>query len=100
LTEQKRAISIQDLINALIKKWYWVSMPLIFFILAGIWFFIVTPRTYEATTLILVQPQEIPKNYVEATVSSGVEEQVRTLSQEVLSRSNGHTHGYPGCLTS
>jgi polysaccharide chain length determinant protein (PEP-CTERM system associated) len=88
LTEQKRAISIQDLTDALIKKWYWVSMPLIFFVLAGIWFFIVTPRTYEATTLILVQPQEIPKNYVEATVSSGVEEQVRTLSQEVLSRSN------------
>jgi polysaccharide chain length determinant protein (PEP-CTERM system associated) len=88
LTEQKRAISFQDLINALIKKWYWVSMPLIFFILAGIWFFIVTPKTYEATTLILVQPQEIPKNYVEATVSTGVEEQVRTLSQEVLSRSN------------
>jgi polysaccharide chain length determinant protein (PEP-CTERM system associated) len=91
LTEQKRAISIQDLIDALIKKWYWVSMPLIFFLLAGIWFFIVTPRTYEATTLILVQPQEIPKNYVEATVSSGVEEQVRTLSQEVLSRSNLET---------
>ena len=88
MTEQKQAIGIQDLIDALIRKWYWVSMPLIFFILAGIWFFIVTPRTYEATTLILVQPQEIPKNYVEATVSSGVEEQVRTLSQEVLSRSN------------
>ncbi|MCK7467256.1 MAG: hypothetical protein MZU91_03280 [Desulfosudis oleivorans] len=71
---------------------------------------------YEATTLILVQPQEIPQSYVQATVSPGVEERVRTLSQEVLSRSNLETiikemklfarrqrarvlHGYPGGLT-
>ena len=91
MTEQKQAMGIQDLLDALIRKWYWVSMPLIFFVLAGIWFYVVTPRTYEATTLILVQPQEIPQNYVQATVSSGVEEQVRTLSQEVLSRSNLET---------
>jgi polysaccharide chain length determinant protein (PEP-CTERM system associated) len=84
-------MSIQDLLDALIRKWYWVSMPLIFFVLAGIWMYVVIPRTYEATTLILVQPQGIPQNYVQATVRSGVEEQVRTLSQEVLSRSNLET---------
>ncbi len=88
MTEQKQSLGIQDLMDALIRKWYWVSMPLIFFALMGIWFYVVIQRTYEATTLILVQPQEIPQNYVQATVSSGVEEQVRTLSQEVLSRSN------------
>ncbi|MCK7488803.1 MAG: hypothetical protein MZU79_00040 [Anaerotruncus sp.] len=54
--------------------------------------YVVIPRAYEATTLILVQPQGIPQNYVQATVSSGVEEQVRTLSQEVLSRSNLGNH--------
>jgi len=89
LTEHsKAAINIQDLADALVKRWYWVSMPLIFFILAGIWFLIVLPKTYEATTLILVQSQEIPTSYVQATVSEGVVEQVRTLSQEVMSRSN------------
>ncbi len=86
--EQKSAISIQDLTDALIKKWYWVSMPLIFFILAGIWFLIVLPKTYEATTLILVHSQGIPRSYVQTTVSEGMAEQVRTLSQEVMSRSN------------
>jgi len=84
-------MGIQDLLDALIRKWYWVSMPLIFFVLAGIWFYVVTPRAYEATTLILVQSQEIPQNYVQSTISSGVEEQVRTLYQEVLSRSNLET---------
>ena len=88
MTEQAKSLSIQDLVDALIRKWYWVSMPLVFFLLAGIWVYVVLPRSYEATTLILVQSQEIPQSYVAATVSQGVSERVRTLSQEVLSRSN------------
>ncbi|MGC9324464.1 MAG: XrtA system polysaccharide chain length determinant [Desulfomonilia bacterium] len=86
--DQGKSINIQDLIESLIKKWYWVTIPLFSFLILGAWIYVVMPRTYEASTLILVQPQEIPSAYVEATVSSGVEERVRTLSQEVLSRSN------------
>ena len=88
MTEMKSTISFQDITDALIKKWYWVTMPLIFFIMVGIWFYVTLPRKYEATTLILVQSQEIPQNYVQSIVGEGVEERVRTLSQEVLSRSN------------
>ena len=88
MTEQIRTISIQDIQDALIKKWYWVTMPLILFLLAGAWFYMVLPRSYVATTLILVQSQEIPQSYVQPTVSEGVAERVRTISQEVLSRSN------------
>jgi len=88
LTELIHTISIQDIQDALIKKWYWVTMPLIFFLLAGAWFYMVLPRTYKATTLILVQSQEIPQNYVQSTIRVGMEERVSTIAQEVLSRSN------------
>ena len=88
MTDQAKHIEIQDIFDALVKKWYWVTIPLVFFLLVGAWLYVVLPRTYEASTLILVQPQEIPSAYVEATVSSGIEERVRTLSQEVMSRSN------------
>jgi len=88
LTEEKHTINLQDLTDALLRQWYWVSIPLVFFIMAGLWFYVVLPRTYSATTLILVQSQEIPQSYVTSTVSQSVEERVRTLSQEVLSRSN------------
>lgn len=88
MIEKKSTINIKDITDALIKKWYWVTLPLTFFVLLGVWFYVVLPKSYEATTLIVVQPQEIPQNYVQATVSESVEDQVRTLSQEVLSRSN------------
>jgi polysaccharide chain length determinant protein (PEP-CTERM system associated) len=88
LTDQKSSINVKDIKDAILKKWYWVSMPLMFFILIGIWFYMVLPKSYESTTLIVVQPQEIPQAYVQSTVSEGVDEQVRTLAQAVLARSN------------
>ncbi|MBN2298700.1 MAG: hypothetical protein JXM72_08900, partial [Deltaproteobacteria bacterium] len=88
MTEQAKNIEIQSIIDTLVKKWYLVTIPLGIFLIIGAWLYVVLPRTFEASTLIFVQPQEIPSAYVESTVGSGIEEQVRTLSQEVLSRSN------------
>jgi polysaccharide chain length determinant protein (PEP-CTERM system associated) len=88
LNEQAKQINVQDILDALLKKWHWITIPLLIFLFVGAWLYVVLPRQYEATTLILVQPQEIPSAYVAATVSSGIEERLRTLSQEVMSRSN------------
>lgn len=88
MNEQEKTLDIQDILDAFVKKWYWITIPLLFFIFTGLWFYVILPRTYEGTTLILVRPQEIPTSYVQSSVSTGVEEQVMTLSQEVLSRSN------------
>jgi len=88
LNGQEKKVDFQDIVDALIKKWYWVTIPLFLFIFIGLWFYVILPRTYEAETLIFVQPQEIPSAYVQSTVNQAIEERVMTLSQEVLSRSN------------
>lgn len=85
---QEKKVDFQDIIDALIQKWYWVTIPFLFFLFLGLWFYVILPRTYEAKTLIFVQPQEIPSAYVQSTVNQAIEERVMTLSQEVLSRSN------------
>lgn len=87
MNEQNK-ITLEDVIDIVQKKWCWISIPFLFFFFLGLWAYVVLPREYEASTLILVQPQEIPAAYVVATVSTGLEERVRTLSQEVMSRSN------------
>ena len=46
------------------------------------------PKQYEAQTLILVQEQRVPQNFVKPIVTSEVEERLRTISQQVLSRTN------------
>jgi len=44
------------------------------------------PKIYRATTLILVQPQRVPTEYVRSTVTDSVTSLLNTLSQEILSR--------------
>jgi polysaccharide biosynthesis transport protein len=44
------------------------------------------PSVYEATTTILVDPQQIPEKYVSAAVTSDPSTRLNTITQQVLSR--------------
>lgn len=44
------------------------------------------PNVYEATTTILVDPQQVPEKYVSAVVSPDSYARLNTLTQQVLSR--------------
>jgi polysaccharide chain length determinant protein (PEP-CTERM system associated) len=44
------------------------------------------PNEYEATTTILVDPQQVPERYVSPAVNSDAGERLNTITQEVLSR--------------
>ena len=46
------------------------------------------PPLYRSSTLILVEPQTIPPNYVRTTVTTGVQERLHTLRQQITSRTN------------
>jgi len=44
------------------------------------------PSVYEATTTILVDPQQIPEKYVSPAITSDAYSQLNTITQQVLSR--------------
>jgi polysaccharide chain length determinant protein (PEP-CTERM system associated) len=44
------------------------------------------PNLYRSETLILVIPQRIPESYVRSTVTMRIEDRLRSISQEILSR--------------
>jgi uncharacterized protein involved in exopolysaccharide biosynthesis len=56
--------------------------------IVGIVLSVKLPRIYEASTLILIQPQKVPQNYVQSIVTSDPGERISTLSQQILSRTN------------
>ena len=43
------------------------------------------PNVYTSETLILVDPQQVPSDYVKPTVSGDVRNRLGTLSQQILS---------------
>jgi polysaccharide chain length determinant protein (PEP-CTERM system associated) len=44
------------------------------------------PGLYRSTVTVLVERQQVPENYVQATVTSALETRLHTISQEILSR--------------
>ena len=49
---------------------------------------LIAPRTYEATTTILIQPQKVPTEYVQSIVSEDLNRRLDTIARQILSRSN------------
>jgi polysaccharide chain length determinant protein (PEP-CTERM system associated) len=67
------------------RKWY-IAIPLVASILISCGVYKYLPKVYKATTLILVQPQAIPENYIRPTITDTVANRLNTISQEILSR--------------
>lgn len=78
--------SFQDYIEiAKRRKWY-IIIPFVACLALSYVYYKRLPKIYMASTLILVQPQEVPEDYVKPTVKSLVSDRLNTLSQQILSR--------------
>ena len=81
-------INIEYYFDLVVRRKWWIILPALVSIACGVIYIKITPRVYKANTLILVQPQRIPTSYVEPTVTEGLESRLRTITQQVYSRTN------------
>jgi polysaccharide chain length determinant protein (PEP-CTERM system associated) len=70
------------------RRKYWIIIPFLAAILAGLAYVLTAPKAYEAQTLILVQAQSVPQDLVRSIVTESVEDRLRTITQQVTSRTN------------
>src|SRR4029077_469030 len=69
---------------ALHRKW----LVLIIFVLVSVGVVVYArrlPNVYTSETMILVDPQQVPSDYVRSTVSGDVRDRLSTLTQQILS---------------
>lgn len=77
--------------DAVLEVWSrrkWLAIPLF----AGVFTAVVCvvaflPNMYRSTATVVVERQQVPEAFVQATVTSAVESRLQTISQEILSRS-------------
>ncbi len=67
------------------RKWI-IFIPFLLAVMLGLFLAITIPRTYKAETVILVSPPRVPTDYVRPVVSGVFEERLRTISQQIMSR--------------
>ena len=86
--DQQEFLKPEFIIEILLKRRWILIVPIILALAAGSYLAITLPKIYEAKTLILIQPQKVPTQYVQSLVSSDIDERINTLSQQILSRTN------------
>jgi polysaccharide chain length determinant protein (PEP-CTERM system associated) len=74
--------------ESILRRRWMIIIPLALSLVVGIFLALTTPRTFEATTFILVEPQRVPEAFVRSIVTADPSERIGTISQEILSRSN------------
>ena len=83
----QETLDIKDYLQiALRRKWYFI-VPFVLISIAAIAYALYAPNIYRASTLILVEPQKVPSSYVKATVTEDIESQLRTITEQIMSRS-------------
>jgi polysaccharide chain length determinant protein (PEP-CTERM system associated) len=85
--QQTTSIDIRQYLFVLKRRWA-LSVLVFFLVLGtGIGYCLFWPKTYQATALIVVQPQKVPGSIVQTTITSKIEDRLQIITQRVLSRS-------------
>ena len=82
------AIKPEHIIEIALKRRWYIIIPFCLSMLTGIYLAVTLPRLYEAKTLIFVQPQRVPTDFVRSIISVDIDSRIRTISQQILSRTN------------
>lgn len=83
----QNGISLQYIKAALWRRLWYVVIPFFVIYISSVVYCIWAPKTYKSISLILVQPQEVPKEYVRSTVTSNVKARLNTITEQIMSRS-------------
>jgi polysaccharide chain length determinant protein (PEP-CTERM system associated) len=77
-------LNINDLFTIVKRrKWYIVVPFFVIFSLAAVTAFLIPPK-YRSTSTILIEDQEIPKEYVSANVTSYADQRLQSINQKII----------------
>jgi polysaccharide chain length determinant protein (PEP-CTERM system associated) len=82
-----RKYTVEEVARILRRRWWLILLPFVVGTAAGLLVHRRLPAQYQSETVILVIPQRIPDSYVKSTVSANVEDRLRSVSEQILSRS-------------
>jgi Mrp family chromosome partitioning ATPase/uncharacterized protein involved in exopolysaccharide biosynthesis len=85
--EQDHRQQVIEYFNIFLRRKWWFITPFLSAIVMTALLFLYLPKSYRSSTLILVEGQRIPTEFVRSTVSESVEERLTTIRQQILSRS-------------
>jgi len=82
----KESIDFRYVKEAFQRRLWYVVLPFFVISLAVVLYCTFVPRVYRAQTVILVERQKVPSEYVSSTVTIDLQSRLRTITQQIKSR--------------
>jgi protein tyrosine kinase modulator len=82
----KEAVTFRYLKEAFQRRLWYIALPFFLISLIVLLYCIFAPRVYKAQTVILVEPQKVPGEYVSSTVTIDLQSRLQTITQQIKSR--------------
>src|SRR5262245_35255779 len=79
-------MTLHDIAGAIFRRRWLVLIPTAVGVALAPYLARYAPPRYRSEALIVVSPQQVPDNYVKATVSQSLDERLPSISDQILSR--------------
>jgi len=83
-----KEIKLEDIIEIILRRRWWIMLPFCLSIIVGIILAFTLPKYYQAETLVLIQPPKVAADYIQSVVSTDIDSRLEAFSRQILSRSN------------
>jgi len=88
MEKSSEGIKPEDIIEIFLRRRWWIIISFCLTMIVGICLAFMLPKYYKAETLVLIQPQKVPTNYVQPVVTTDTDSRIEAISRQILSRSN------------
>jgi len=78
---------MQDYTTILKRRWWVIVLPMVIFSLVGIAVTFFLEPQYVSQTLVLIEQQKVPEDYVKPVVSEDLNSRLASMQEQILSRS-------------
>ncbi len=82
-----RELTIEDYTGILKRRWLLILCFMVVFLAIGGAISYIVPPLYESQTLILIEQQKIPEDYVKPVVDENLDARLASMKEQILSRS-------------
>ncbi len=82
---KKTRKQLSDYIDVVLRRKWYLILPIVIIFAISLVAAVVWPRTYRSTITILIEEQEIPRDFVITTVTGFVEQRLQSINQRIMS---------------
>jgi polysaccharide chain length determinant protein (PEP-CTERM system associated) len=80
--------TLPELLSLFWRRKLWILVPALLGAGGGYGVYRSVDPVYRASTLIVVEPQRVPSDYIKPTVTSSLDDRLRTIEQQIKNREN------------